>query len=92
LPLIALTVVIALGVVGFWVRATDGGRPAAIGFALILGGAIGNLADRVRLGSVVDFLYLHLGNRPLFVFNLADAALTLGPLLLILVYLRPAKE
>jgi signal peptidase II len=92
LPLVALTVVIVLVVLWFWVRATEGGRLAAIGFALILGGAIGNLADRVRLGSVVDFLYLHLGERPLFVFNLADAALTLGPVLLILVYLWPAKE
>jgi signal peptidase II len=92
LALITLTLVIALVVVWFWVRAKEGGRLAAIGFALILGGAIGNLADRVRLGSVVDFLYLHLGQRPLFVFNLADAALTLGPILLILVYLVPVKE
>ncbi len=92
LPLIALTVVIAIVVAWFWMRATEGGRLAAIGFALILGGAIGNLADRVRLGSVVDFLYLHLGDRPLFVFNLADAALTLGPILLVLAYLLPAKE
>jgi signal peptidase II len=92
LPLVALTVVIALVVVWFWVRATDGGRLGAIGFALILGGAAGNLIDRVRLGSVVDFLYLHLGDRPLFVFNLADAALTLGPILLVVVYLWPAKE
>jgi len=91
LPLVVLTVVIALVVAWFWVRATEGGRLAAIGFALILGGAVGNLIDRVRLGSVVDFLYLHIGDRPLFVFNLADTALTLGPILLVLVYLWPAK-
>ena len=90
-PLIALTVAILVVVVAFWVRATDGGRLAAAGFALILGGAIGNLIDRVRLGSVVDFLLLHFGDRTLFVFNLADAALTLGPVLLILVYLLPGK-
>ena len=91
-PLIALTVAILVVVVAFWVRATDGGRLAAAGFALILGGAIGNLIDRVRLGSVVDFLLLHFGDRTLFVFNLADAALTLGPLLLIVIYLNPAKQ
>jgi len=91
-PLIALTVAILVVVLAFWVRATDGGRVAAAGFALILGGAIGNLIDRVRLGSVVDFLLLHFGDRTLFVFNPADAALTLGPLLLIVIYLNPAKK
>ncbi len=41
---------------------------------------------------MTDFLLLHFGNWTLFVFNLADAALTLGPVLLLLVYLWPAKE
>jgi signal peptidase II len=91
LPLMALTLVIAAVVVGFWVRANDGGKIAAAGFALIVGGAVGNLIDRVRLGSVVDFLLLHFGERTLFVFNLADAALTIGPALLIVTYLFPAK-
>ena len=75
-----------------WSRARDGGRLAAIGFALIVGGAIGNLIDRLRLGHVVDFLLLHLGDWTLFVFNLADAALTLGPIVLLLVYYRPLRE
>ena len=90
--LVALTLAITLGVVVFWVRTTDGGRLAAAGFACILGGALGNLIDRVRLGHVVDFLLLHLGDRVLFVFNPADAALTLGPALLLVVYLWPAKQ
>ena len=77
-------------VIAFWVRTHDGGRVAAIGFALILGGAIGNLIDRLRLGHVVDFLLLHIGDWTLFVFNLADAALTLGPVLLLAGYLWPA--
>ena len=90
-PLTLMSLVISAVVIGFWARATDGGRLAAAGFALILGGAIGNLIDRVRLGSVIDFLLLHVGLRTLFVFNLADAALTLGPALLVVVYLWPAK-
>jgi signal peptidase II len=90
--LIILMLVVSAVVIGFWVRTHEGGRLAAIGFALILGGAIGNLIDRVRLGYVVDFLLLHLGDWTLFVFNLADAALTLGPALLILVYLFPGKD
>jgi signal peptidase II len=92
LPLVIATAIIAAIVAGFWVRAADGGRLAAAGFALIVGGAIGNLIDRVRLGHVVDFLLLHFGDRTLFVFNLADAALTLGPVLLIVTYLFPPKQ
>ena len=89
---VAVTLAITIGVVVFWVRTRDGGRLAAAGFACILGGALGNLIDRVRLGHVVDFLLLHLGDRVLFVFNPADAALTLGPALLLVVYLWPAKQ
>jgi signal peptidase II len=85
-----VTLAITIGVLGIWWRATDGGRLAAIGYALIVGGALGNLIDRAREGHVVDFLLLHFGERTLFVFNLADAALTAGPALLLLVYLFPA--
>ncbi len=90
--LIAMTAAISAVVVVFWVRAHDGGRLAAAGFALILGGAVGNLIDRLRFGYVIDFLLLHIGERTLFVFNLADAALTMGPVLLILAYLFPSAE
>jgi signal peptidase II len=85
-----LVLVVSAIVVAFWLRSHDGGRIAALGFALILGGALGNLVDRLRFGHVVDFLLLHIGERALFVFNLADAALTLGPVLLLTVYLWPA--
>ena len=85
------TLAITVGVIVFWVRSEDGGWVATAGFAAILGGAIGNLADRIRLGHVVDFLLLHFGGWTLFVFNPADVALTIGPLLLIAVYLVPAK-
>ncbi len=91
LPLIVLTLAITVIVLVFWWRATDGGPLAAVGFALILGGAIGNLIDRVVHGYVIDFLLLHLGDWTLFVFNLADTALTLGPVLLLAVYLLPRR-
>ena len=87
LPLIVVTVAITVVVLAFWSTARDGGRLAAIGYALIVGGALGNLVDRVLHGHVIDFLLLHFGDRTLFVFNLADAALTLGPAMLVLVYL-----
>jgi signal peptidase II len=50
----------------------------------ILGGALGNVLDRVRLGHVTDFLDLHFGEfRPFLVFNVADAAITVGVLILL---------
>lgn len=90
--LIGVTVAVSAIVAIFWARARDGGPIAAAGFALILGGALGNLIDRLRLGYVVDFLLLHVGDRTLFVFNLADAALTLGPALLLLAYAFTASS
>jgi signal peptidase II len=91
-PLALATLAITAGVIAFWLRSDDGGWVAAAGFAAILGGALGNLIDRLRLGHVVDFLLLHFGDRALFVFNPADAALTVGPILLVAVYLVPSKH
>lgn len=54
---------------------------AALG--LVLGGAIGNIIDRVRFGYVVDFLHFFAGEYSFWVFNLADAAITVGVLLLL---------
>ena len=50
----------------------------AIGFALIFGGAIGNLIDRVRFGIVVDFLDFYIDNLHWPAFNIADSAITVG--------------
>jgi signal peptidase II len=79
-------------VIAFWVNARDGGRLAAVGFAMILGGAIGNVIDRVRFGYVIDFLLFHVAETTVFVFNFADAALTVGPALLLIDYLWPAGQ
>jgi len=56
---------------------------ASSGFGLILGGALGNLSDRIFNGAVFDFLALHLGRLPLFVCNFADIAISAGVILLI---------
>jgi len=50
----------------------------AVGIGLIIGGAIGNVVDRLRLGGVVDFLYFHVGAWYWPAFNLADSAICLG--------------
>ncbi len=52
---------------------------------LVLGGALGNILDRARFGYVVDFADLHFGDwRPFLVFNVADAAITVGVLVLLI--------
>ena len=59
-------------------------RDDSAALALILGGALGNIVDRTRLGYVVDFADLHFGEwRPFLVFNVGDAAITIGVLLLL---------
>jgi signal peptidase II len=87
-PLAGFGLAVALGLV-IWLWRLPGGRPrAAAGLALILGGALGNLVDRIARGTVIDFIWLHWGGWTLFVFNLADAAITLGVALLLLDGLR----
>ena len=65
-------------------------RLFSAGLALILGGALGNLWDRIALGHVVDFLDFHAFGWHFWAFNLADSAITVGAALLILDSLRAA--
>ena len=68
-------------------RAPDG--LSALGYGLVLGGALGNLFDRAVYGAVFDFLYLHLTTIPLFVCNFADIAISLGVAMLVLEWAHP---
>jgi signal peptidase II len=80
--LVALTVAIA-AFVAFWMW-REKRRDDSIALALVLGGALGNILDRVRLGYVVDYADLHIGDiHPFLVFNVGDAAITIGVLLLL---------
>ncbi len=67
-----------------WLRLPPGQRVASAGLALVLGGAVGNVIDRIRFGAVVDFLDFGLGSVRWWVFNVADASVTFGAGLLIL--------
>jgi signal peptidase II len=80
--LVAITSAIAVGV-GIWIgRERHRWDQAALG--LILGGALGNIIDRVRHGYVVDFADLHFGAfRPFLVFNVGDAAISIGVVILL---------
>src|SRR3546814_14487812 len=89
--LVALTAAISIGVT-FWLW-REKRRDDTIALALVLGGAIGNIVDRVRYGYVVDFADLHFGDwRPFLLFNVADAALTIGVLLLLFRALLPREQ
>jgi signal peptidase II len=81
--LVAVTGAVSV-VVGVWLW-REANRHDALGLSLVLGGALGNLVDRVRFGYVVDYADLHFGAfRPFLVFNIADAAITIGVLVLLM--------
>jgi signal peptidase II len=80
--LVAMTTLIALAVLVWMLRERKLGDIAAL--ALVLGGALGNIADRASKGFVVDYADLHFGDfRPFLIFNIADAAITIGVLIIL---------
>jgi signal peptidase II len=81
--LVAITSAIAVGV-AYWIgKEEQRGDQLALG--MVLGGALGNILDRIRFGYVVDFADLHFGSfRPFFIFNVADAAISIGVVILLL--------
>ena len=80
--LVAMTAIIATGV-AVWIR-SERHKPELIGLGLVLGGALGNIVDRVRFGYVVDYADFHVfGYSPFLVFNIADAAISIGVVILL---------
>lgn len=67
-------------------------RRTAIALALILGGAMGNVFDRVRWGTVTDFLLFYIGTHQWPAFNAADSSIVIGCGLLALDLLKPRRE
>ena len=81
--LVALTCAISVGVVVWMWRETN--RVDVLALGAVLGGALGNIVDRIRFGHVVDFADLHFGEfRPFLIFNVGDAAITIGVVVLLL--------
>ena len=79
-----VAVVVSAGVFWWLTRLPRTGKTAlALGLALLLGGAIGNLVDRVLYGYVVDFILLHYRGWSYPAFNVADSAITCGVILLL---------
>ena len=88
-------VAIVASVVLIWMLKRGGSRLLCVGLALILGGALGNLWDRITIGQVVDFVLVHYGGWSFPAFNVADSAITVGAVSLVIDSFRtqqPASE
>jgi signal peptidase II len=79
--LVGVTAAIAAAV-AVWI-ARERVRSDVVALGLVLGGALGNIVDRVRFGYVVDFLHFFVGEHSFWVFNVADAAISGGVILLL---------
>jgi signal peptidase II len=86
LSALSLGALVAIGV--YFARLPTAARLPRLALALVLGGAVGNLVDRVRLGYVVDFVHVFWRDYQWPDFNLADSAITIGVTLLVLDILR----
>ncbi|SDG51223.1 signal peptidase II [Pseudomonas benzenivorans] len=92
--LFALIAIVVSAVLVIWLKRLQPRETwLAAALALVLGGALGNLVDRVLLGHVVDFILVHWQHRWYFpAFNVADAAITVGAILLALDMFRSNKS
>ena len=89
-----LFALVSIGVVALivWYHRSSGRNTwLSIALGLLLGGAIGNMIDRFRFGSVTDWVDIGLGDLRFYTFNVADAAITGATLLLILIALWPSR-
>jgi signal peptidase II len=87
--IITALVLVVLGYL-LW-RLPDGQWPAALGYSLILTGALGNLIDRIRLGEVVDFIDVYWGRYHWPAFNVADSLVCVGAAVLAWIIIREEK-
>jgi signal peptidase II len=90
---IGLAVVVSLGITIWLIKLPrDVHVLLAAGLALVLGGALGNVIDRIRLGYVIDFIHFHWDRAYFPAFNVADSAITVGAACLLLDALLDAKR
>lgn len=89
---VALTVVVCALLLGWLWQLKNNEKLQTAALALVLGGALGNLIDRLQLGHVVDFIDVYYGEYHWPIFNLADSAITLGVIFLLLDMLLDVKR
>jgi signal peptidase II len=90
--LVGFSVVALLALIVMLWRTARLDRKTAIALALILGGAMGNVFDRVRWGTVTDFLLFYIGSYPWPAFNAADSAIVIGSGLLLLDFVKLKRQ
>jgi signal peptidase II len=90
--LIGLSLAALILVAGILRKASSMDKATAIGLSLILGGALGNVFDRIVSGAVTDFLDFYIGTLHWPAFNVADSAIVIGSGLLLLSLLRPKQQ
>ena len=90
---IGLAVCVSVGITAWLVKLPDNSPPLlAGGLAFVLGGAVGNVIDRIRLGYVIDFIHFHWDRAYFPAFNVADSAITVGAACLLLDALTQRKQ
>ena len=82
--------ILVIGLIVAYHARSAGSLYLSVALGLLLGGAIGNMVDRLRLGYVVDFVDAGVGTARFYTFNVADSAITLAILLLFVAALRPS--
>lgn len=82
--LVALALAVTIFVLALAARTPSGETAARLGYAMIVAGALGNLIDRIAYGHVVDYILFHTRDWSFSVFNLADAAISVGAALVVL--------
>jgi signal peptidase II len=92
--LIVLTSLISLGALIYLWRAPATETGLCIGLAMIIGGAIGNIIDRIQYAYVIDYIYFHTPVWAFAIFNLADVFITLGAVLILVdeILLKPSRQ
>ena len=88
--LVTILIIIVIIIIGFFTFKSK--KKEKLFFTFILGGAIGNVYDRITYKAVPDFIDLHIGNFHWFIFNIADIFITMGVICLILAELLYKKE
>lgn len=89
--LLTITIFLALVFLAYTFFTTHDGKQK-IALTLVLAGGFGNFLERLFFGSVTDYLHLRIGTNSLFVFNLADFFITLGAIIIIMVWFRDGKN
>jgi signal peptidase II len=90
LVLVSAIAVIAVSVILWKPQRLD--RPSLWALTLVLGGAAGNVFDRLFYGRVTDFLQVYLGSYPWPTFNVADSAIVIGSIVLLLAQMKPRRQ